>query len=322
MVRCVYWALIMASPTILCTEVRASPAVRSARVVSTSPLHIKPYQPAFISLEVVMDGWTGEKLPVLTPEQVEQEVVINGESYPRFNSNPVALFELDRDTIERISRETIRFRVVTMLFFNARDRDYIFGKPGKYNIQFCGGASVSVIVEAPTPVEEAFIQEIEHEEREFVAVVLEGGSRPTMAMLPRLEAILKKYRETAYAETLSILVGENKLRGVVEEYRSRDSSDMAGLARERVAVMREYLEPYSHSISSPNQAKAVYMLAQGLLDQVKHDADTVADAGTRKEQATELLKRVAESPFSFQQRGEAKSKLEELKAAQVVPARP
>lgn len=319
MVRNSYSVCMMAFSVLTSTVGRAEVVVRYSRVLSPSPVQIKPCQPAYVSLEVMLDGWSDEKVTPDAPDALAGEVVINGQSYSfGFNSNPVVLFELDRDTIERPSRGTIRFNVVGTLFYNARDRDYVFREPGKYDVRFRGGAHLVVRVDAPSALEEAFLKEIEREDRAFVAMALGSDPQASIAMLPKIEGLLKKYRGTEYAVPLSIIAGQLRLKEVVEEYRSRDSSDLAGLARRRVGIMREYFEPHAHSIKSPNEVTAAYMLAQGLLDEVKHNANTEEVTGKRA-QATELLRRVAGSPFSLQRSREAKVKLAGL---EVMPLEP
>lgn len=323
MVRLCPCAVLIVCTSLMTMDLRAQETIHSVRVVSDSVVHIKPYQPVFIVLEVTMRLPAEEKPLRDVPLELSREVVVNGKSYGiSFDANPVALFELDRSTIRRPDHSTIQFQVLGFMFMNFLDHEFVFKFPGRYDIRFSVGASLTVVVDRPTPAEEKFIGEIEGDGKDFAALIGDDNGQSARAILPRLETWLRTYGETDYAGLMSIRMGQVKLSDLREQYRARNSSDMASLTKESGAIMTEFFGPHcSGSISAPYQAEAAYRMAQGLLDQVRYEVPG-EESDKLKVQAASLLKGVAESPFSIQQRGEAKSKLVELETAQVAPARP
>lgn len=288
--------------------------IRSARVVSESPLHIKPCQPVYFVLEV-RANWAEDQLPVEAPIELSREVKINGKVFVlSFNANPVALFELDPASVQRLGMAEIQFRVVGFAFLDAEDRDYLFKTPGRYDLQFSGGARLEVVVDDPTPVERQFLDEIHRSKEEYLAIIMNPSASQVRTILPQLQAWLERYGQTGYTELISIPLGEAKLGDLRNEYVERKSSDLSSLSRRSVALMREHFGPFlKGSPKSPAVGRAGLSLANGLLDQIKNDRSLAPDeAEAIRTEARELLTRVIASPLASRDARRAQERLANL----------
>ena len=300
----------------LCSGVHGAPAVRSVRVVTEDTIHIKPCQPVYAALELDLVDVVNRQDVWKVPSSLAENVNLDGRSFPArmSDANSIALFEVDRGTITGSPGQPMSARVLVILYWNAEDGSYVFEEPGAHVVHFNPEGVLTIIVEQPAQREQDAIDELKAMGMDFAMFVLGSGRSDTSRTLPRMEAFREKYYGTPYAGLLSIPIGEMKLLELSEQYAKRNAHDAQAIVRERAGMMRKYFEPHCRgSIRSPSEAKAAYMLAGGLLNQVTDDPEgTTGQVEALRAEATDLLKNVAASPLSTQYRSEAASKLHAL----------
>ena len=232
--------------------------IRSVRVSSDSMVRIKPCEPAFVVLNVIVESSANEPKMGHVPLELARRIVINEVEYTlQFNANPVAVLSLNRSSVRQIDGSVKSFQVVAMLYWNTGENAYLFRKPDVYHVEFYPGACVDIVVEEPTKQERRMISEIEELGVDFAVGVMSPGDSRAKLLAPRIERMLDEYGDTAYARRLSIFLGTVEVAALRREAHAKDDRDLEGLVRRQLALATQYYGPYCNDeIESPLEAAA------------------------------------------------------------------
>lgn len=292
----------------------ADSLIQSVRVSSEGTVHVKPCEPAFVVLDVTVDACVDGSTIGNVVAELADHVVVNDKHYRnefrRSPLNPVAWFLLNEQLVTPPNHGKRLCQIGAMLYWNMEDDEYLFLKPGLYEVRFYPHGAVDILVENPNEQERAMISEMQKLGVEFALGVMNPGDNQAKTLAPRVEQMLVQYPDTAYTGRLRIFLGTVKLA----ELRSGPGVNVDDFLRERVSLARKYFEPYCQGeIDSLFEAAAAYELAQKELDYVQRSPDLgsqqIADV---RRKAKDLLEKVKNSPYSLDFGPRAASKLREL----------
>lgn len=294
----------------------AHPGIESLRVVSESPARIKPCEPLFVILDVTVPGFLDEsEIRKVVHDLRRATIVTDKKSGVRLHDPevyPAAVVFLNEWSIRAGADDKKSFQAVALLYWNAEVEDYLFGRPGVYQIAFDPQLALEVTVEHPTKAEQDIIRKmmkIGEASTAFFIGSIDGAAKGLGSVI---EGMLEQFPDTAYTPYLSMSLGLSKIRDV----RYGPGIDPKGVLSERVRLASKYLVPYCTSaMKSPLQAAAAVRLAEIRLAQsrAKREGDSERAATFRRE-AKALLERVKDSPYSVDMRSKAAHKLHDLAA--------
>lgn len=299
------------------SAVAVEPTIRSVQIATSGPIHVKPCEPVFLTLDVIMDRPEHANPPRQVPFDLADNVTINGELYRAgFSSiNSVAWFERNSWSVTNLPGDKMSFVALAALVWNAKDKKFLFDEPGEYRIGFLGGAEIIVLVEEPTTDEQVLIARMKSLGSDFVSFIFEPMDRKVRRKIaPHVEAMLKDFPNTAYTPLLSVALGRSTFVGHADRWVDDPAFDLRAYCAERLATARKFFELHCRgTILSPLQAKGAEILANEIMTVARHaPSEDAADAQELRAEAIELLRAVADSPYSSQSHRQAESALERL----------
>lgn len=296
-------------------------SVRSVRVVSESPIHVKPCEPVFVLLEVTAPASADRRAIRRIPQELAAHVAVDKRDYDvEFNItglNPVAAFYVDRWRITDVDDQTKSCPVVAMLFWNYLNATCVFAEAGTHRVEFLSEVYVDVVVEPPTKDEQEVVAEIHRLGLEFVAFVADlQDFKRAEPVMPDVERLLERHPDSVHAGFLSICLGIAKLPAVRHECFGSPEVDATACAEKQVAHAKRYFEPYCQGkIKSVFGAMARYHLGIHVLNRLRHEQDPAREEFTdMRRQAIALLESVKDSPYSLEYASKASTALREMSA--------
>jgi len=297
------------------------PAVVSAKVAAHSPLTVKPCQHANVILEVEVDR------PILVGtwqrlvHAMSQLIRVNGVEYRNrlssesstLNSGAWFILREPRPLRGPETGEMYRRRQVLIEFsLNSEERACLFREKGHYDIEIMPGdrvVNVEVIVEEPTPAEREVVEAISdlHVLLFLVKPMDRQYSTPeTLALIERLAR-----QDTSYKKWLSLSLGLGLQHA--RNFESGDE-DFEEKSRARAEQVNSWLSPYcTGEISSRLEATATYWRGMhlGWLARVTEDK---SKAAAYLAQRDDLWRKLADSPYGFDEGAMAKEALGHIEA--------
>lgn len=317
MVNLTYMSVLALGLTTVCgveQPLRPSlPEVVSARIIGRSTLTIKPCQPANVILEVDVERPVDFALWRRVGRALSDVVIVNGKRFrnrmpERWTLNDAAGFIIvDPAPASRTGvppGEQSQARFLVEFFLTGKPAEYLFDEAGRYEIELLAGehvVGIQVDVEEPTATERQLVAAIGEIDILFFLVQPTDPQYCTPETLALIERLAQQ--DTDYKKWLSLTLGLGLYHA--RSFDARDEEKSRALAEE----VYGWLSPYcTGEITSRLEAQAAFWCGMHAwrLSKATDDKDKAAAYAA---QQIELWRKVAESPYGFDEAAKAKQAL-------------
>lgn len=299
------------------------PEVVSATVIGHSPSTIKPCQPTNVIVEVEVDRPIDLALWARVTRAMSELLRVNGVEYRnRLSSDSTTLNEAARFILIEPAPATRtgvvpgahrRARVLVEFLLKDKGQAYLFSDPGRYDIELLAGKQVipvEVDVEVPTPAERRIIEAIDKNSVRFFLTIPRDRKLATPEVLGLIERLARE--DTDYEKWLSLSLGLGLYHARKCGPRDEDFEEKNRALAEEVYG---WLSPYcTGEITSRVEALAADWCTNHLggLARATEDKSKATEYRARRD---ELWRKLADSPYGFEQGARAKNALVQIEAA-------